>query len=48
MDIASAFLYIRVHDFFQNKNSLGSRGACSYSEAGFSSPNGDRACEFYF
>jgi hypothetical protein len=35
-----SFLYI--HEYFQNRKSLGSRRACACSEAGFSSQNGDR------
>jgi hypothetical protein len=30
------------------RDSLGSRRACAWSEAGFSSQNGDRACGVYY
>jgi hypothetical protein len=45
---AKGFLFVSLgSSTVQLNDSLGIRGACICSEAGFSSQNGDRALEFY-
>jgi hypothetical protein len=47
MDVVS-FLCVSLASTVQLHDSLGSRRACAYSEAAFSSQNGDRAWEVYY